>query len=81
MNKFIHIYYFSILREESNQTKETVQTESGTPSKLYEELSEKYTFSLPENRLRVAINDVIQEWDTQLNDGDTVVFIPPVSGG
>jgi molybdopterin synthase sulfur carrier subunit len=31
--------------------------------------------------LVAAINESYADWDEQLSDGDTVAFIPPVSGG
>jgi molybdopterin converting factor small subunit len=31
--------------------------------------------------MKVAINDEFSEWNSELADGDSVVFIPPVAGG
>jgi molybdopterin converting factor small subunit len=31
--------------------------------------------------VKVAINDEFADWQHKLQDGDTVVFIPPVAGG
>ena len=81
MIKTIHIYYFSILKEESKSTEETIETSANTPSALYEELDEKYQFSLSKNSIKVAINDEFKDWSTPLKSEDVVVFIPPVSGG
>jgi len=81
MTKTIHIYYFSILKDESKSTDETIQTTASTPSSLYDELSNKYQFSLSKNTLKVAINDEFKDWSTQLKNEDVVIFIPPVSGG
>lgn len=32
-------------------------------------------------RLLVAVNEKYASWDRPLSEGDTVAFIPPVSGG
>jgi len=81
MTKTIHVYYFSILKDESKVAEETIQTSANTPSALYEELDEKYQFSLSKNSIKVAINDEFKDWSTPLKSEDVVVFIPPVSGG
>ena len=33
------------------------------------------------DRLRVALNAEFQAWSAEIQDGDEVVFIPPVAGG
>ena len=30
---------------------------------------------------KIAVNDEFSDWDIKLNDGDRLVFIPPVTGG
>jgi molybdopterin converting factor subunit 1 len=77
----IEVCYFSILREEANRDKESLETSDATPEALYERLAKTYQFSLPLNSLRVAINNEFMPWSTPLKDKDVVVFIPPVSGG
>ncbi len=80
-NKQIHIQYFALLREERGLTAETIRTESRTARQLFDELNKKHNFSLGSDRLNVAINEEFQPWETALNEGDAVVFIPPVAGG
>jgi molybdopterin converting factor subunit 1 len=79
--KQIHILYFALLREERGLKEETVTTGSNTARQLFDELNKKHSFSLGTERLNVAINDEFQPWDTTLESGDAVVFIPPVAGG
>jgi molybdopterin synthase sulfur carrier subunit len=80
-NKEIEITYYAALREESGQSNETLETCAETPRELYEILSDRHELEMPEGSLRVAVNDTFKNWDTPLDDGDEVVFIPPVSGG
>ncbi len=79
--KTIHIRYFASLREERGASEEAVKTTARTPKELYAELQRRYPFRLTGDMLKVAVNDSFQSWDVELEDNDTVVFIPPVSGG
>lgn len=79
--KAIDIEYYSLMREQAGKTRETWKTDSGTPAELYQELRSHYGFSLQRDRLRVAVNEEFCDWECKLEDGATVVFIPPVAGG
>jgi molybdopterin converting factor small subunit len=81
VNKLVHIQYFAIMREQRGVGRETVTTEADTPAELYAELRRLHPFTLPQDRLRVAIAGEFAPWTTQLNDGVELVFIPPVAGG
>ena len=80
-NKNITLNYFAIFREKAGRPSESVQTLADSPSDLYCELAERYGFNLASKHIRVAINDQFSSMDSPLNNGDTIVFIPPVSGG
>lgn len=80
-NKSVHIQYFAILREQRNAAEESLETSAASPRDLYESLRAKHQFSLDADRLRVVINEEFADWDAPLNDGDRIVFIPPVAGG
>ena len=78
--KNITIEYFAVLREHAGKEQETLATAAASAADLYAELSRQYAF--PElASLKVAINDEFSDWHSGLEDGDTVVFIPPVAGG
>ena len=78
--KTIQIEYFAILRERAGVAAEAVSTHATTPSDIYAELQTRYEF--PEQAtMKVAVNDEFSAWDVALNDGDRLVFIPPVAGG
>jgi len=76
-----HVAYYALLREERGLGEEEVRSAALTPADLYEELRRIHGFSLPRERMGVAVNDRLGGWDTSLSEGDRVVFLPPVAGG
>jgi len=78
--KTIRIEYFAILRERAGIADEVLQTAADTPAQLYSELELRHDFPARET-LKVAVNDEFGSWDMHLQDGDRLVFIPPVAGG
>jgi molybdopterin converting factor small subunit len=79
--KNIHLQYFAILRERRGQNKESRETTADTAGDLYEELKTEFKFPLGREQTRVAINGEFSEMDSLLNNGDEVIYIPPVAGG
>ncbi|MEI6861730.1 MAG: MoaD/ThiS family protein [Verrucomicrobiota bacterium] len=79
--KTIRLQYFAILREQRGLAHETLITGAPTAAALYDELRARHGFTLPGDRLRVAINGEFAPWGTLLADGAELVFIPPVAGG
>lgn len=75
------ILYFASLRDLSGKKEELRRSSATTPRELYDELRHEYGFDIGEGLLRVAINEGFADWDRPLSGGETVVFIPPVSGG
>jgi molybdopterin converting factor subunit 1 len=81
MTKTIHVRYFAILREQRGLAQEQLTTGAATAAEFYDELRGRHGFTLPADRLRVAVNDEFVPWGAALREGDTLVFIPPVAGG
>ena len=83
MHNFINIkiQYFAVLQEITGCSSETLSVQANsTPETVYQKLNSRY--DLPnQNRLKVAINDCFCSWESILNKDDTMVFIPPVTGG
>jgi len=77
----INVQYYALLREQAGRSSEALVTTAVTPRELYQELRGRYPFSLAPEMLRVAVNLEFGDWGQPLNDGDSVVFIPPVAGG
>lgn len=79
--KTIQLQYFALLREQRGLSEETLSTSADTAADLYQELQAKHNFTLETQQLKVAINDEFADFETVLQDGDTLIFIPPVAGG
>jgi molybdopterin converting factor subunit 1 len=77
----VNLRYYALLREQAGRPSETVDTSAATPAALYAELAARHGFRLPASQLRVAVNAAFCDWQRQLDDGDEIVFIPPVAGG
>jgi molybdopterin synthase sulfur carrier subunit len=81
VSKAVRVRYFAVLREQRGLDEERVATDAATAAELYEELRVRHGFTLPADRLRVAVNDEFEAWSAAVRDADSVVFIPPVAGG
>ncbi len=77
----LHITYYAMFREQAGCSGEIIETESGDAVALFNELRQKHDFPMCRSHIRLAVNDAFVDWSTPLNDGDQLVFIPPVAGG
>ncbi|MBN8523977.1 MAG: molybdopterin converting factor subunit 1 [Planctomycetes bacterium] len=75
------VLYFAHLRDQRGLDSERITSTATTARYLYRELVQRHGLTLPERTLIVAVNEAMVRWDAPLADGDTVVFLPPVSGG
>lgn len=79
--KKIKINYYAFFKDAVGKSDETIDFSGESAAELYEKLTLDYEIDLRVSRVKVAINDEFRPLDTKLNDGDKVVFIPPVAGG
>lgn len=77
----ISVSYFALLREERGLEREEIDISANTVEELFHLLKERYNFSLRQELLRAAVNEEYVPWSYSLQEGDEVVFIPPVAGG
>ena len=77
----INVNYYALFREQAGCSDEVVEVGSGDAAELFESLKAKHGFSMGRKHVRLALNEAFVGWDSPLNDGDQVVFIPPVAGG
>ena len=85
MNKPLNLLFFGPLSEFSfGKTYQLQwQPEYTTPEMLLTAFSgdAELLESLRNPGVQVIINKKVAEWDSALNSGDDVAFLPPVSGG
>lgn len=77
----IQVVYFAKLRELTGLDQETFSISKGAnPSDVLASINERHQIDIGSN-FKIAVNDAFSDWDIMLNDGDRLVFIPPVTGG
>ena len=77
----VKVLYFASLRDAAGVAEEVVHSGAVDAAALYAELQARHGFTLPRDRLRVAIDGAFAQWNDALREGSEVAFIPPVSGG
>lgn len=77
----VKVRYFALFREQTGFASESVDWSGGTAAELFQEMVGKHAMLMPEAAALVAVNDAMAGWETPLNDGDEVLFFPPVAGG
>lgn len=75
------VKYFALFREQTGIASEKVEWPGGNSQDLFLLLSEKHTALMSESAALVAVNDEMSDWHTTLEEGDEVLFFPPVAGG
>ena len=73
--------YFAAFREQAGCSSERLTTRAKTVADLFGEVADRHGFADGIAHCKVAVNDELTTWDTQLSDGDTILFFPPVAGG
>lgn len=79
--KTITVCYFAMFREHAGMAEETVSIDAETAQDVFELTRSRHGSSEPNGHCKVAINDHMADWDTRVNDGDTILLFPPVAGG
>jgi molybdopterin converting factor small subunit len=79
--KTITVEYFAILKDHCKKSEEVCITDAYDAKGLYLELNEHYAFPVEKENLKVSVNDSFVSWDHEIQDGDKLVLMTPVSGG
>lgn len=79
--KTLTVLYFASLRDAAGVAEEHVRSDAADLRELYAQLQARHGFSMPADRLRVAVDDAFADWETPLRNGSRIALIPPVSGG
>lgn len=75
------LLYFASLADAAGLAEESIEHTAADPAELYAHVSMRHGFSIARERLRVAVNGTLVGWHHTLEEGDEIVFLPPVSGG
>ena len=79
--KTVTVRYFAIFREHAGLSEETLELDVATAKDVFEQTRDRHGSSEPLGHCKVAINDAMADWDSDVCDGDTVLLFPPVAGG
>lgn len=79
----VQVMLFAGLREICGAREVHVRLPDGSdPRSCFDALADRHPgVRNLEDRLMVAVNESYADWDEDLEQGDVVTFIPPVSGG
>ncbi len=77
----IKVRYFAAFREATGCGIETLATSAASPAELFSECAGRHAGLQSYSSSLVAINDEMAGWEAHLQDGDEVLFFPPVAGG
>lgn len=79
--KTVNVTFFAVFRDQAGRDKEQVQTSAGTVGELFDELAARLSGLENYPQMKFAINDEMVRAGHVLQDGDEVLFFPPVAGG
>ena len=79
--KKIKVCYFAMFREHAGVAEEQLELEAETARDVFDATRERHGGDEPASHCKVAINDEMRDWDSPVEDGDTVLLFPPVAGG
>ena len=77
----IKILYFAQLADLAGKAEEVREFSSITVKELYKQLAQEYQLPHKFSQLQVAVNHELCAHKKELHDGDSIAFLPPMTGG
>ena len=77
----VTVRYFAAFREAAGLETEQAQTGASTTGELFAECQARHGGLQNFTASLVAINDEMAQWESAIEEGDEVLFFPPVAGG
>lgn len=79
--KQVTVRYFAAYREAVGIESESLATAATDLAGLFSEVAERHPGLARHRSALVAVNDAMSAWDAGFEDGDVILFFPPVAGG
>jgi molybdopterin converting factor small subunit len=70
-----------MFREHAGLDEEILVLDASSAADVFAATRDRHGSDEPSGHCKVAINDVMADWDSPVADGDTVLLFPPVAGG
>jgi molybdopterin synthase sulfur carrier subunit len=70
-----------MFREQAGLAEESLSLDVATTADVFDATRHRHGSSEPLGHCKVAVNDAMADWDSPVQDGDTVLLFPPVAGG
>lgn len=80
-SRTVFVEYFALFQELRGLDREEVETAARTAGDLYRELASRFSLPYAPDAVGVAINDEFAGWSAELQPGDRIVLLAPMSGG
>ena len=81
----INILFFARLREVVGQRivqHQLSHDKTPTVNKVFEEIKDQFKQLGDEKNISAALNqELLSDWNIQVQDGDEIAFFPPITGG
>ena len=81
LSKTLTVRYFARFREAAGCDEETVTLDAATTGDVFAALADRHGDDEPRGHCKVAVNEVLVDWDAPVSDGDVILLFPPVAGG
>ena len=75
------VRYFAAFRDATGCSTEQLDSNAGSAAELFSECARRHDGLQHEAAALVAVNDEMTDWKVNLQEGDEVLFFPPVAGG
>jgi molybdopterin synthase catalytic subunit len=77
--KVVKLHYYAAFHEAAGLREEDWRSGAATAAELYDEVAALHGFRFDRSTLRVALNDCVVSWESEIRDGDTAALAAALS--